>query len=56
MMDRARLDFERLFGLHEAGAFFVSRAESNADIGGVMRDDSFKRMLIFWKREGGETT
>lgn len=32
VMDRAYLDFERLFGLHEAGAFFVTRAKSNADL------------------------
>ena len=32
MMDRAYLDFERLFGLHEAGAFFVTRAKSNTDL------------------------
>lgn len=32
VLDRAYLDFERLFGLHEAGAFFVTRAKSNADL------------------------
>ena len=32
LMDRAYLDFERLFALHEAGAFFVTRAKSNADL------------------------
>jgi len=32
VMDRAYLDYERLFGLHEAGAFFVTRAKSNADL------------------------
>ena len=32
VMDRAYLDFERLCGLHEAGAFFVTRAKSNADL------------------------
>jgi IS4 transposase len=31
VMDRGYLDFERLFGLHQAGAFFVTRAKSNAD-------------------------
>ena len=30
VMDRAYLDFERLFELHQAGAFFVTRAKSNA--------------------------
>jgi hypothetical protein len=32
VMDRAYLDFERLFRLHEAGAFFVTRAKSNTDL------------------------
>ena len=32
VMDRAHLDFERLFGLHQAGAFFVTRAKSNTDL------------------------
>ena len=32
VLDRAYLDFERLFDLHEAGAFFVTRAKSNADL------------------------
>lgn len=32
VMDRAYLDFKRLFGLHEAGAFFVTRAKSNTDL------------------------
>ena len=32
VMDRAYLDFERLFALYEAGAFFVTRAKSNADL------------------------
>jgi hypothetical protein len=32
VMDRAYLDFERLFGLHQAGAFFVTRAKSNSDL------------------------
>ena len=32
VMDRAYLDFERLFALQEAGAFFVTRAKSNANL------------------------
>lgn len=32
VMDRAYLDFERLFAIHRAGAFFVTRAKSNASI------------------------
>jgi Domain of unknown function (DUF4372)/Transposase DDE domain len=31
IMDRAYLDFDRLFSLHQAGAFFVTRAKSNTD-------------------------
>jgi len=31
IMDRAYVDFERLFALQKAGAFFVTRAKSNAD-------------------------
>ena len=32
VMDRAYLDFERLFALQEAGAFFVTRAKLNANL------------------------
>ena len=32
LMDRTYLDFERLFTLHQAGAFFVTRAKSNSDL------------------------
>ena len=32
VMDRAYLDFKRLFMLHQVGAFFVTRAKSNADL------------------------
>ena len=32
VMDRGYLDFERLFVLHQAGAFFVTRAKSNTDV------------------------
>jgi len=31
VMDRGYVDFVRLFGLHQAGAFFVTRAKSNLD-------------------------
>ena len=31
VMDRAYVDFKRLFVMHQAGAFFVTRAKSNAD-------------------------
>ncbi len=31
MMDRGYLDFERLYALHQAGSFFVTRAKSNTD-------------------------
>jgi hypothetical protein len=29
VMDRGYLDFARLFQMHQAGAFFVTRAKSN---------------------------
>ena len=32
VMDRAYLDFERLAMLHDAGAFFVTRAKANTDL------------------------
>lgn len=32
VMDRAYLDYGRLFALRESGAFFVTRAKSNADL------------------------
>jgi len=32
VMDRAYLDYDRLCGLHDAGAFFVTRAKSNTDL------------------------
>ncbi len=32
VMECGCLDFERLFALHEAGAFFVTRSKSNADL------------------------
>jgi len=31
VMDRGYVDFDRLFALHQAGAFFVTRAKSNMD-------------------------
>jgi IS4 transposase len=31
VMDRAYLDFKRLYALHQAGSFFVTRAKSNLD-------------------------
>jgi hypothetical protein len=31
MMDRGHLDFERLFTMHQAGAFFVTRAKLDMD-------------------------
>ena len=32
IMDRAYLDFERLFTLHDSSAFFVTRAKANSDL------------------------
>jgi len=31
VMDRGYIDFARLYALHQAGAFFVTRAKSNFD-------------------------
>jgi len=31
VMDRGDLDFERIFALHQTGAFYVTRAKSNMD-------------------------
>jgi len=31
VMDRAYLDFQRLYAMHQAGSFFVTRAKSNLD-------------------------
>jgi len=31
VMDRGYLDYERLYALHQSGAFFVTRAKSNLD-------------------------
>jgi len=32
VIDRGYLDFERLYGLHQSGAFFVIRSKSNTDL------------------------
>ena len=31
VMDRGYVDFARLYAMHQAGAFFVTRAKSNMD-------------------------
>ena len=36
VMDRGYLDFERLYALHQAGAFFVTRAKSNSKFSRVV--------------------
>ena len=38
-MDRAYTDFERLYTLHQAGSFFVTRAKVNLDFRRVRSDD-----------------
>ena len=38
-MDRAYTDFERLYRLHQAGSFFVTRAKVNLDFRRVRSDD-----------------
>jgi hypothetical protein len=37
LMDRGYIDFGRLYGLHQAGAFFVTRAKSNLNAHRVYR-------------------
>ena len=37
VMDRGYVDFARLFGLHQSGAFFVTRAKSNLDARRIAR-------------------
>jgi len=32
LMDRAYLDFQRLYEIHSAGAFYITRAKSNTDL------------------------
>jgi hypothetical protein len=46
VMDRAYLDFERLFSLHQAGAFFVTRAKSNTKFRRVYSEPSDREQGI----------
>ncbi len=46
VMDRAYLDFGRLFGLQEAGALFVTRAKANTDLRRVYSAPSNRELGI----------
>ncbi len=48
VMDRGYVDFGRLYGLHQAGAFFLTRAKSNLKAHRMrFRDPKTGKMLIF---------
>jgi hypothetical protein len=47
VMDRGYLDFERLFVLHQTGAFFVTRAKSNTDMRRVYSAASDRTVNLF---------
>ena len=50
VMDRGYIDFARLYVLHQAGAFFVTRAKSNLDAHRVYSapTDRAGAMLVEW--------
>jgi hypothetical protein len=62
IMDRAYLDFERLFALHQAGSFFVTRAKSNFKFKRIRSQPVDKRtglicdqiieLTVFYSRQG----
>ena len=63
VMDRGYLDFARLYGLHEAGAFFVTRAKSNSMHAGFIPPRPIARPALSLTRRSlwtgitqGETT
>lgn len=62
VMDRGYLDFERLYALHQAGSFFVTRAKSNfkcrrilsrpVDRNGGLICDQIIELVVFYSRQG----
>lgn len=62
VMDRAYLDFERLYGLHQAGSFFVTRAKANlkcrrvyshpVDRGTGLICDQTVELTVFYSQRG----
>jgi hypothetical protein len=62
IMDRGYLDFERLYVLHQAGSFFVTRAKSNFKFQRVLSRpvdrstglicDQIIELIVFYSRQG----
>ena len=46
VMDRAYLDYERLYALHQAGAFFVTRAKINTSLRRVYSAQNYREQGI----------
>ena len=61
-MDRGYLDFERLYALHQAGSFFVTRAKSNSKFKRVLSQpvdrttglicDQVVELTVFYSQQG----
>ena len=62
VMDRGYLDFERLYTLHQAGAFFVTRAKSNSKFRRLLSQpvdrstglicDQLVELVVFYSHQG----
>jgi len=62
VMDRGYLDFERLYALHRAGSFFVTRAKSNSKFKRVLSQpvdrttglicDQLVELTVFYSQQG----
>jgi hypothetical protein len=62
VMDRGYLDFERLYALHQAGSFFVTRAKSNSKFKRVLSQpvdrttglicDQIVELTVFYSQQG----
>jgi hypothetical protein len=62
VMDRGYLDFERLYALHQAGSFFVTRAKSNSKFKHVLSQpvdratglicDQLVELTVFYSQQG----
>ena len=62
VMDRGYLDFERLYALHQAGSFFVTRAKSNSKFKRVLSQpvdrstglicDQLVELTVFYSQQG----
>jgi len=48
VMDRGYVDFTRLYVLHQAGAFFVTRAKSNIDAHRVYSAPADRKVGVIW--------